>query len=423
MAQRWKKAGSLTTGGMSLNVFTQDEMDAIHRATLEVLEHTGVLIGSPEARALLVEAGASVIDEDIVRFPQWMVADAVSCAPETLLLAGRTPDRDVVLDSTRVMFTNFGEAVYLIDPDTGEVRNTTKKDVEKLTRVVDALDVIPVCERMAGAQDYPEQVAELHNYEALLMNTTKHVFTGGGNGKLTQYMIDMAKAAVGEENFEERCPVTFNTCPISPLKLTADVCEVIMTAARNGATVNVLSMGMAGGSTPVNLAGALVVHNCEALAGLVLAQTTRRGAKFIYGSSSTAMDLRYGAAVVGTPELAVMDAEMAEMMLFSMDGIVVNDETLSVDVIKEVGPRSDFLAHMNTFENMYIQSKPKLIDRLTRDRWNEAGHLDMESRALIAAKELLATWEPEPLSEEACARVRAVLNAAERDYGVPESLE
>ena len=48
----------------------------------------------------------------------------------------------------------------------------------------------------------------------------------------------------------------------------------------------------------------------------------------------------------------LMDAEMAEMMLFSMDGIVVNDETLSVDVIKEVGPRSDFLAHMNTFENM-----------------------------------------------------------------------
>ena len=55
---------------------------------------------------------------------------------------------------------------------------------------------------------------------------------------------------------------------------------------------------MAGGLHSGNLAGALVVHNCEALAGLILAQTTRRGAKFIYGSSSTAMDLRYGAAVV-----------------------------------------------------------------------------------------------------------------------------
>ena len=136
------------------------------------------------------------------------------------------------------------------------------------------------------------------------------------------------------------------------------------------------------------------------------------GANIIYGLGMLEMGM-----TISYSQL-LMDAEMAEMMLFSMDGIVVNDETLSVDVIKEVGPRSDFLAHMNTFENMYIQSKPKLIDRLTRDRWIEAGH-----RALIAAKELLATWEPEPLSEEACARVRAVLNAAERDYGVPESLE
>lgn len=277
------------------------------------IESTGVLIGSPEARELLVKAGASVYDEDIVRFPQWMVKDAIASAPETLVLHGLTPDKDVVLDGTRVVFTNFGEAVYILDTDTGEVRNSTKKDVEELTRLVDALDVIPVCERMAGAQDYPEAVAELHNYEALLRNTSKHIFTGGGNGKLTQYMIDMAKAAVGEEEFEQRCPVTFNTCPISPLKLTGDVCEVIMTAAKNGAIVNVLSMGMAGGSTPVNLAGALVVHNCEALAGLVLAQTTKKGAKFIYGSSSTAMDLRYGAAVVGTPELTLLNAGVACM--------------------------------------------------------------------------------------------------------------
>ncbi len=313
MAQRWKQAGYKSSGGISLNMFTQDEMDAIHRASMEVLKETGVLIGCPEARKLLVAAGAKELENEIISFPQWMIEEAVTLAPETITLKGRTPERDVVLDGSRVIFTNFGEAVYLIDPDSGEVRNTTKQDVANLTRVVDALDVIPVCERMAGAQDYPEAVAEIHNYEALLLNTDKHVFTGGGNGRLTQYMVDMAKAAVGEENFDERCPVTFNTCPISPLKLTADVCEVIMVSAKNGATVNVLSMGMAGGSTPVHLAGALVVHNCEALAGLVLAQTTKKGAKFIYGSSSTAMDLRYGSAVVGTPELALLNAGVAAM--------------------------------------------------------------------------------------------------------------
>ena len=78
------------------------------------------------------------------------------------------------------------------------------------------------------------------------------------------------------------------------------------------------------------------------------------GANIIYGLGMLEMGM-----TISYSQL-LMDAEMAEMMLFSMDGIVVNDETLSVDVIKEVGPRSDFLAHMNTFENMYIQSKPKL---------------------------------------------------------------
>lgn len=141
------------------------------------------------------------------------------------------------------------------------------------------------------------------------------------------------------------------------------------------------------------------------------------GANIIYGLGMLEMGMTLSYSQL------LMDAEMAEMMLFSMDGIVVNDETLSVDVIKEVGPRSDFLAHMNTFENMYIQSKPKLIDRLTVTAGTKRGTSTWKARALIAAKELLATWEPEPLSEEACARVRAVLNAAERDYGVPESLE
>ena len=103
------------------------------------------------------------------------------------------------------------------------------------------------------------------------------------------------------------------------------------------------------------------------------------GANIIYGLGMLEMGM-----TISYSQL-LMDAEMAEMMLFSMDGIVVNDETLSVEVIREVGPRSDFLSHMNTYENMHIQSKPKLIDRLTRDRWNEAGGLDMEARALAAA--------------------------------------
>lgn len=141
------------------------------------------------------------------------------------------------------------------------------------------------------------------------------------------------------------------------------------------------------------------------------------GANIIYGLGMLEMGMTISCSQL------VMDAEMAEMMLHSMKGIVVNDETLSVDVIKEVGPRGDFLSHMNTFENMRANSTPEIIDRLTRDRWKEEGCLDMEARALRKAKKLLAEWKPDPLPEENRKRVRAVINAAEKAYGVPLSVE
>lgn len=139
------------------------------------------------------------------------------------------------------------------------------------------------------------------------------------------------------------------------------------------------------------------------------------GANIIYGLGMLEMGM-----TISYSQL-LMDAEMAEMMLFSLNGIEVSDETLSVDVIHEVGPRGDFLSHMNTFENMHIQSKPKLIDRLLRDRWIESGALTMEQRAHIAAEKLLEEWHPQPLSAEKLAKVREVVNRAEQEYGVPLS--
>ena len=72
-------------------------------------------------------------------------------------------------------------------------------------------------------------------------------------------------------------------------------------------------LAMAGGSGPVTLAGTLVTHNAEVLAGIVLAQLTERGSKVLYGSSTTAMDLRLAAASVGSPELALISAGVAQL--------------------------------------------------------------------------------------------------------------
>jgi len=308
-------AGGLRNCGLSLTVLTESELQDIHLATLEVLERTGVFVEDEAALGVFAAAGCVVDREQrIVRFPPFLVEDAIRSAPSSITLAGRTPERDFVVEANRVGFTNFGEGIAVVDPRDGTLREPTKDDVAAATRLIDALDEIDVLERPIGAHEVPQVVAPLHNAEAILGNTTKHMFIGPLSGELLKKIVEMAAVVVGGlDKLRARPLVSFITCPVSPLKLVRDTCEIIMESARAGMAVNILSMAMAGGSSPVTLAGTLVTHNAEVLSGLTLAQLTRRGAPVIYGSSTTAMDLRLAAASVGTPELALISAAVAQM--------------------------------------------------------------------------------------------------------------
>jgi trimethylamine---corrinoid protein Co-methyltransferase len=234
--------------------------------------------------------------------------------PPKIYLAARNPKHDFVLENTRVGFTNFGEGVQVVDPHTGELRQTIKQDMADTAKVIDALDEIDVYLRAVGAHDVPQEVAPLHNAEAFFPNTSKHCFIGPINGFNVKKLVEMAALiAGGRDALEDRPLLSFNTCPVSPLKLVRDCCEIIMTGVRAGIAVNILSMAMAVGSSPVNMAGTLVDHNAEVLAGIVLGQLTRKGAPMIYGSSTTAMDLRFGLAVVGSPECGMINAAVARL--------------------------------------------------------------------------------------------------------------
>jgi trimethylamine--corrinoid protein Co-methyltransferase len=308
-------AGKKSNGGFSLNVFTEDECNEIHLATLEVLEKTGMFVEDQQALELFGDNGATVDKKrKIAKLPPHMIEDAIRSAPSKVFLAGRNPKNDFVMENRRVGFTNFGEGVQIVDPDTGVLRKTKKQDVANTAKVVDYLDEIDVYLRAVGAHEVPQEVAPLHNAEAFFPNTSKHCFIGPIDGFNVKKLVEMARViAGGEENLKERPLMSFNTCPVSPLKLVKDACEIIMEGARNGIAVNVLSMAMAGGSTPVNMAGTLVDHNAEVLTGIALGQLTKKGTPMIYGSSTTAMDLRFGTASVGSPECGMINAAVARL--------------------------------------------------------------------------------------------------------------
>ncbi len=309
------RAGMERTTGFSLPLFSDDEFEEIHGATLEVLENTGFYVESDEALDAFTKGGAWVNKETkIVKLPQYVVEDAIRTAPSKLFLAGRDPKNDIVLEGSRVGFTTFGEGIKVKDINTGEIKPPTIKDVENAARLADALSQIDVYERAVGAHEVPQEVGQLHNAEATFNNTSKHVFMGPFDGYQLDKIVEMAaEIAGGKDKLRERPLVTFITCPVSPLKLVQDTCEVIMGAAKSGMAVNILSMAMSGGSAPVTLAGTLVNHNVEVLAGITLSQLTQKGAKVIYGSSTTAMDLRLACASVGSPECAMISAAVARL--------------------------------------------------------------------------------------------------------------
>ena len=315
---RSPNAGLCQSGGLSLNVLTSEELKQIHQATLEVLEHTGIYVQCPKARSVFAEAGAVITAKGVVKIPPLVVEEAIRSAPSTLVLRARNPQNDFVLGGKRVAFTNFGEAVNINDPETGEYRESIKSDLEKIGRVVDYLDSIAVFEKPAAASDKPMEVIPMHNFEAMINNCTKHIFMGSMSGEMTERILELSDAVVEEvfpdvEDPSDYRLVSFITCPVSPLRLVTDSCEIIMAAAKNKAVINVLSMAMAGGSTSIHLAGTLVSHNAEVLAGITLAQLTRQGAPVVYGSSTTALDLKTSSAVVGSPELAMISAGVAAL--------------------------------------------------------------------------------------------------------------
>lgn len=311
-------AGGISYDGFSLNVLSEDSLNKIHLNTLEILEKTGVFVESDMAMDVYEVNGCKVDrDKKIVKIPGYLVEEAIRKAPPRVILSGRDSKNDVVLEGTRVNFITFGEGIKVIDPYTGVRRPSTKQDIADVAKLVDALDNLSLIETTLSARDKDERVAFLHNAEATLSNTTKHYSCGACDAHEAEMIIDMAAHIVGGmDKLREQPIISGGGCPISPLVMGKGNTEMLMTFAKAGLPCSPLSMAMAGGSSPVTLAGTLVVHNAEILACIALIQMVNPGTPCMYASSTTIMDMRKATATVGAPELGMISAAVVRLAQF-----------------------------------------------------------------------------------------------------------
>ncbi len=136
------------------------------------------------------------------------------------------------------------------------------------------------------------------------------------------------------------------------------------------------------------------------------------GANLIYGLGmiESGMTFDFGQLV--------MDDEFAAMIKQCVGGIPVNDETLALDVIHEIGPFQDFLSHDHTRAHMRSTSQPALIDRRVRDEWAAMGSSTLHERALVKARAIIETHVPDALPDGVPEELAAIITAAERELGV-----
>jgi trimethylamine--corrinoid protein Co-methyltransferase len=298
-----------------LEIVSADQIETIHQASLKVLEDIGMDFLLPEATERLKAAGAEVEGER-VRIPRAMVEKALSTAPSRFTFHARNPDNHLEVGGNAMFFGPVSSAPNCSDLDGGR-RPGSRADYRKFLKLCQSFN----CIQFLGG--YPVEPIDIHpsirhldalRDAAILTDKPFHGYSLGR--ERIRDAMEIARIARGIDHATlEREPSLFSIVNTnSPLKLDNPMLQGIIEMSSANQIVCVTPFTLAGAMAPVTLAGALVQQNAEALAGLVMTQTVRAGAPFIYGGFTSNVDMKSGAPAFGTPEYmkaAVVGGQLA----------------------------------------------------------------------------------------------------------------
>ena len=146
--------GIVPIKGGQYKVLSNDQMDELHRATIEVLENIGIKNLHDEARQIMEENGCDVDhDKKIVKIPGSVLMEYIAMAPNEIMLYGRDPKYNIKLDDSDDVYVMGGAgAVNTLDMD-GNLRPSTMNDLKDLTRLEDTLENMDIAHFLVTPQD------------------------------------------------------------------------------------------------------------------------------------------------------------------------------------------------------------------------------------------------------------------------------
>ncbi len=281
----------MNSKGLSGGIYrplASDGIDAIHDASLTILEKTGVTFESGLADTMTMLTGAGAIMDPQghrIRFPRELILEQVAKAPSRVILYARDGKNDLDLTKDKVHLGTGGAAVKILDLDSGMPRSSTLRDLYDLGRLVDHLAHIHFFLRPCIPTDIPESEYDINMFYACLKATGKHVMSGVNDEVGLQRVIDMAAMLAGGRArlIEKPFISVITSFAISPLKLCTQSTRIMQACNREGIPVALSAAPMSGSTSPMTMAGTLAQLHAEQLAGISICQLTRPGAPLLYG--------------------------------------------------------------------------------------------------------------------------------------------
>ena len=296
---------------------TQDQVERIHEASLEILEEVGLRVRYEPARAMFEKHGC-LVDGERVKLPRDVVEKYRKMCPPTFTFYARDPKFDRTIPRDSPVIVTASSAPDIIDPVTGHERRAESGDIARIAHLINELPGYDMFSISTLADDAPAGQFTISRLYPALKYCLKPLRVTTTDHKDTLSIMKMAyMVAGGEEAYKEHPFLTHHYCPtVSPLSMDHLSTENVMYFASEGLPVYPTIVPNAGLTSPMSIAGTLAQGNAEFLATAVLMQMVKEGTPTIYATLATVADMRTGAYTSGAIECGMLHMAFAQMSRF-----------------------------------------------------------------------------------------------------------
>lgn len=300
-----------------LHILTESEKKLIHINGRRILEEVGVRIRSKKIYDLLLESGAEPDSSDPLRvcLPGNFIDKYLALCPRKFMIRDRSGRETGVM--------NGGPSIYYTSNATQYVRGTARKASELgVDNFIDFVRVADNLENVGGIvgtslKEYAPACRDFAGFRIAAQYSAKHlrpcIYTPSG----AEAIIEMSDIILNGKTLKDNMFFTLGYSIVSPLTWTETALDLFYRTRGHGIPVMINSEPLAGGTSPVTLAGSLAMADAEVLSGIVINQVIEPGRPCIYNAGfAHVFDMMTTLVLTGSPENALLQSAGAEMAQF-----------------------------------------------------------------------------------------------------------